>query len=151
MNRQFVTFEIAKKLSELNFDEPCLGLFKIHNENKITNQLVPVGQSEYCSFRSEKSPENKTKDWDRFWVLAPIWQQVKEWLSETHKIYIEIRFADKALTQYEFFVFRTFEEEVHQVVDNIKIGDDRLTYPTFKEAREQAILKAIELIGGQTK
>ena len=125
MEKEFVTYEIALKLKELCFNKTCLGSFKNERLETINANI------HYC--------DNLNR------ILAPLWQQVIEWFSINHGIFLEIRFADKALTVYEFCVYKTFEELVQNTVERISLGDDRKVYPTYYEAREQAILKAIEL------
>lgn len=129
MNLLFVPYEIALKLKELGFDEECYGVF-VQDKGNI---LVPISNIYYTGCALLKH------------IKAPLWQQVFDYLRK-NGIYVEIRFADKALTQYEFFVFKTYEEQVNQIIRNIKLGDSRLTYKSYEEAREQAVLKALELL-----
>jgi hypothetical protein len=75
MKDQFVTFEIAKELKELGFDEPCLARF-----NKSKFQM------------------NRLRDWykhnsgeiDKIYLSAPLWQQVINWFREKYKLIIVI-------------------------------------------------------------
>ena len=67
MNHLFVTYEIALKLKELGFDEPCFGVF-------ITEGLyiVPKIPFKYESFTNDTSS----------WVSAPLYQQAVDWLNK---------------------------------------------------------------------
>lgn len=141
MKEQFATYEIAFKFKEIGFDEECLNHYENDNENvkDFNFYLFPFCLTTGIStsrLQSNKGMENC--------IAAPLWQQCLDHLRDKHGIHIEIRFADKALTQYEFFVFKTFQEELHQIIENINIGDERVTYPTYYDAREKAILTAIE-------
>lgn len=127
--KQFVTYEIALAMKELGFDEPCFGYFEGKNNHRIWFEMSNNGVGSI--------PVDD--------VLSPLWSQCIDWFREKHKIFIEIRFADKALTEYEFVVFQTWGEYVNNITDKIMGGDDRPTY-TYEEAREKAILKAIELV-----
>ena len=129
MKKQFVTYEIALKLKELGFDKPCFGFFDGSRNNKLWYEMPNKGINYIPTYA----------------ILAPLWQQVIDWLANTHKIFIEIRFADKTLTVYEFCVYKTFEELVKNTTERIGLGDDRKVYTTYSEVREKAILKAIEL------
>jgi len=73
MNRQenFLPYEHSKMLKELGFDEKC---FAFHSN---TNLIIQECHS------ADIKPH-----WDRTF-LAPLWQQVEEWLWNTHKISIE--------------------------------------------------------------
>jgi len=78
MKEQFVTYEIAKKLKELGFDEPCFGYYVGLGDNKDDPfKLVEIkcekGQFEHLA--------------DNVFP-APLWQQAIDWLFEKYKIAI---------------------------------------------------------------
>ncbi len=73
MEKQFVTYEIAKKLKELGFDEPCLA------KHDLKHILLRV---EEC-----KSQEN-AQELD--YILAPLYQQAFRWFREKHKLHSTI-------------------------------------------------------------
>lgn len=129
MKEQFVTFEIALKLKELGFDEECFsaytedgGLMDIGNYSNYDKIGELDGHSYYIS------------------CLSPLWQQVIDWLREEHKIdiYPEPTYS---LTEYSFKVITVHGKSKKQEYWD---GMEK-TYNTYQEAREQAILKAIEL------
>lgn len=126
MEKEFVTYKIALKLKELGFDEEVCALYR-------HERLYPI-----LGFEKINSIKQSV-------IAAPLWQQVIDWFSEKYKVYIEIRFCDKDLTLYEFCVYKIFAELVENILNNISLGDDRKHYLTSYEAREQAILKALEL------
>lgn len=134
INSQFASYEIALPMSRIGFDEECIAVYS------PTYGLIPQYQvgDEFDCFK------NSTITADGYFT-APLWQQVIDWFREKHKIFIEIRFADKALTEYEFTVFCTWEEYVDGITEKIMGGDERPTY-TYEEARKKAILKAINQI-----
>jgi hypothetical protein len=70
MKEQFVPHEIALKLKEKGFDEPCLGYF-----DPLYKKLVIW----------ENGSTNSTSTW----VYAPLWQQVIDWLSDVHNIEVD--------------------------------------------------------------
>jgi hypothetical protein len=69
MKEQFVPYEIALKLKEKGFDEPCLGYF-----DPLYKKLVIW----------ENGSTNSTSNW----VYAPLWQQVSKWFRIVHNIYL---------------------------------------------------------------
>ena len=76
MNNQFVPYEIALKVKEKGFDEPCLAMY---HDGKLNMWL----QDQY-DIRSEDEEDGfqfKNSMWDdsRF-VAAPLWQQVIDWM-----------------------------------------------------------------------
>jgi len=121
MKEQFVTYEIAVKLAKLGFNEPCWF------------QFDEDGNLDWCY--SEMKIET-TEVTIRSGYLAPLWQQAIDWFREKFKHHIEIQSPDY---QNE----NDFYWTIH-VVKKIGVFGDGSS-DNYYEAREQAILKAIEL------
>lgn len=123
MKDQFVTYKIALKLKELGFDEPCLAWYN-PNGVFIWNICCVDEDNDYtCStkdmFKTDIHPDG---------YLAPLWQQLIDWLREKRDIHL---YLPKSV--YGGYIY---------VVD-AKYSDT--IYANFYDAREQVILKAIEL------
>jgi hypothetical protein len=80
MKEQFVTYEIAKQLKEKGFDEPCFGDY-FHFERH--NQSILDYDEDRQKIITDNTDENITK------YLAPLWQQVIDWLSDVHNIEVD--------------------------------------------------------------
>ena len=122
MKEQFVTYKTSLKLKELGFDEECLGYYEIESNELVTH--------------SWGRHPNKSS-----WTInAPFWQQVIDCLREKYKIdiYPEPTYS---LTKYSFKVITVQGKSKKQEYWD---GMGK-TYNTYQEARERAILKAIEL------
>jgi len=126
MRKLFVTDEIALKLQELGFDEDCIvGMSSLG----IMNHKIASGNNGcFVSWM-------KKYDTD---LPLPLWQQVIDWLRETRGVHI--------------FIFRTYADancaffgyQVDDMHNNKRI--ERMNYGlTYIQAREQAVLKAIEI------
>ena len=82
MKGQFVPYEIALKLKEKGFDEPCFGYY---------TQYTGIEEN-HLSYVSNRISENHNSNITTpHWyvgvdVTAPLWQQVIDWLAETHNI-----------------------------------------------------------------
>lgn len=129
MEEQFVTYEIALKLKELGFDEECLGYY--------SNGMQDVYFKFFNNDEDSKFLEQNYKDFN-----APLWQQVFDWFREKHKINILIN-PSYACYNIKITKYDDYED------DNIVLDIDSLDFKDFSnyhEAREQAILKALELI-----
>lgn len=139
MKEQFCSYEISLKLKELGFDEECLGLFK---EDKS------FFFCDVFAFR-ESYTESEFKDnlcCDLYYknsiildnlVSAPIWQQAEQWFRDTHNYHIAV-----------YRLNNKWCGEVYDILRQCYITSnafDGVLYDTYEEAREQAILKAIEL------
>lgn len=119
---QFVTYEIALKLKELSFDEECL---------KWGNGTTDVWAIE---INLVKNSETWLKDFD---CTLPLWQQAIDWLRKEYNIYISI--LPHVETEHGLKVRHGTASLLHG------------GYSSYEEAREQAILKAIELINKDEK
>ena len=93
MEEQFVTYEISLKLKELGFDEECVA---VYFKNKF--QLVK-------GFHINKVDLHVADEMDS--TLAPILQQVIDWLRNEHDIVIEIvwqKYFDTYANSYAYEV-----------------------------------------------
>jgi hypothetical protein len=120
MNKQFVTYKIALKLKELGFDEECLGAYMGH-------KLVIVGDSLIQANVTAYEANN--------YIKAPLWQGVIDWFREKYDNNIIIMPCFIPSNEIKYYIFK----------GKLKWDWNEL-YNTYEEAREQAILKTIELI-----
>ena len=138
MEKQFVTYEIALKLKELGFDEVCLA---VYFRNKF--QLVK-------GFDINNVDLHVANQMDA--ILAPLWQQCIDWFREKHDIFVFIDMK-KYYDSYEgAYPFQTWckiyknKELINSITVRNKLDNENFIFYSYEEAREQAILKAIELI-----
>ena len=135
MEEQFATYEIALKLKELKFDEECLCTYAKNDKrfmrNPGTNMLdEPIEDAPYY-WQNSKVHESV--------ICAPLWQQVIDWFREKQNICINIEPI-------------TFDDEPTYIFEIINLKNGRLlnninnSFTDTNEAREQAILEALELI-----
>lgn len=135
MKKQFVTYEIALKLKELGFDEECLARYE--GINWLGSIKEWTGHKLEITF----TPSQDTFSWQL--ASAPLWQQVIDWFREKHQLHIELQTGD---FKYYGVLYKSNE--------NKHIGHDiwsTLDEIDYNDAREQAILKAIELCQKTTK
>jgi hypothetical protein len=123
MKEQFVPYEIALKLTEKGFDQPCLGYYYDDGKFSFWNWTV---------FKDYPYLTKNTAMTDS--ISAPLWQQVLTWLRDVHNIDINID-PGGLPKMYAVFV-------KNWIYENEK---DRALF-TYEDAQEQAILKALELI-----
>jgi len=120
MKKEFVTYEIALKLKELGFDEECCGIYTLKNELLI---LSPTKQN---SFE---------------FLITPLWQQVIDCIREKYNISLEIFTLSYHNSIQYCFNIKKLEDTTISVLHK-----GNVYYPSYYEAREQGILKAIELV-----
>ena len=142
MENEFVTYEIAKLLKELNFDEPCLAWYYFNEKN-----------SSYA-LNSFKQDYGDKFDWWKYseldsdvyvdHLMAPLWQQVINWLREKYNISVEPNFSfDTRSTGFKF-------NGIDGCIRYLDSGESNTTYlceiNNYYEARRLAILNALDKI-----
>lgn len=123
MKNQFVTYEIAKALEELGFNDPCIKYYGKYSETLFD---LSKGNEKVCN-------EQFGNDRGEIWFSAPLWQQAIDWLREKHRIEIA-----QDLTELDDYVFVYTKYRVQPPI--------YLSSGKYCKAREEAILKAIEII-----
>lgn len=144
MEEQFVTYPILLKLQEIGFNksfEP-LGMIKggsvfyFDEDGKLYYDYRPM----YSSSASKHQ------------ILAPLWQQVLDWFEQEHKLWINIdtsvitfRTAPNGDILAPKFQIRIEDLEDRECDYLYHSADENCFFETSYEAREKAILKAIEI------
>ena len=91
MKEQFVTYEIALKLKELGFDEPCLAYFQ--KDLHVYSQVIMFDgiNSPNLDVINSKITENHKLVYG-IEVTAPLWQQAFDWLYDNKGLFVCIDF-----------------------------------------------------------
>lgn len=126
MKKLFATYEIAKKLKELGFDEPCLGRWNRHavQDGKIVPDII-------CIITPKNSEIANSS-----LIAAPTWQQTIDWLREEHNIVVMVR---RDWDKGKFMGWECVLEEEDGYTD---WG----THKTYYEALNKAIEESLILI-----
>ena len=133
MNNEFVSYEIALKLKELGFDEPCLTYYYELTSNLRTHIGVDIGNAwTYLG-------NNKLG-----FTLAPLYQQVFKWFREKHNIDISIN------TIYSKYNENTIKK-YSGVIDTKTMYTNVGFYDNYEEAELAGLQKMIEIIENQKK
>ena len=156
----FVPYEIAIKLKEKRFVEPCIGWWYNPTGNDPDLFLVEYGEAEDNNSVELDSEQEDMKDvvnWKQICeerkhsCSAPLWEQVIDWFRDKHQIeillsgitvygirkyYICLYYnVDGIMTDHAMLLF---DEETREYA-----GYQTFTYP---EARQAAIEHALTLI-----
>ena len=138
MKDQFVTYEIALALKELGFSTPC---FSAYTEN---GNLMDIGNY----FNDDIIGELEGHSY-YISCLAPLWQQVIDWFRDEHDIVIEIarqKYFDTYANSYAYeVVCKVYKNKELEGSVVIRDNKNNHIFYSYEEAREQAILKCIEL------
>jgi hypothetical protein len=128
MKDQFVPYEIAVKLKEKGFDEPCLGFYYDEGKFSFWNWTV---------FNEYPHLTKNTAMIMTDYISAPLWQQVIDWFREKHNLimWVEARYGFKK----KYFWFIHFDVLIKDDIFDLHIE-------TYEEARQEAIEHALTLI-----
>lgn len=126
MEKNFVTFEIAKKLKELGFNKPCINAINRHGCTYLNGWLEYLDDSGDIFFT-----QYDLKDGD---YLLPNIYQVMEWLRTEKKILITPYSQSMESWQYRITI-------PHQRLEDGIFGEDFASY-------EDAVIDAISYVLG---
>ena len=132
MKEQFVTYEIALALKELGFDEECLVYF---NNDKYRDLICTCENGMDGDF----TVHHYSGD-----VNAPLWQQVIDWF-DNKNIIIGIDINPGTLFYRVHLYKRYYHNPGRLIIGEYFLSGEFNNFISKEEAREQAILKAIEL------
>lgn len=135
MNEDFVSFELAKKLKEKGFDEPCIN---------AANKFGCTYLNGWCEYLDNRDGEDITlsdlKDGD---YLLPTISQVLKWLREKKDIYVQVEYINN-----KCFGSVIIRRTTGGVIVSYK--DDKFHYSDSEtlshEEYEQATLAGIEYV-----
>jgi len=119
MEKEFVPYELALRMKQLGFDEPCLGFYNKEDRPNLG----------YCtnSFQDDTTLEIK--------CTAPLYQQAFRWFREKYDLHYQLIpfFSDK---------------ESHAVDYYLALAQHRppIQVKTFEEAELACIEKLIEIV-----
>lgn len=143
MEKQFVPYELAVKLKELGFDEPCFGIYD-GRECKNDGYLNTIYYSN-PPYRGVKPSEKNIKYPESYLyktpVLAPLWQQAFDWFRDIKGLPASIGLT----IDNKGYTFLITNLGKIPKVDHLTFPD-KLDYGTYEQARHACLEKLIELI-----
>jgi len=120
MEKEFLPYELAVKLKELGFDEPCFGWYAKRDSVRIANGVF-VGNHGSYSYE--------------LGCYAPIWQQAFDWFRDKHSLVHSVN--PLTLDSWCYSFEDKYNHKIHNLENNFK---------TYEEARQACLEKLIELI-----
>lgn len=155
--KQFVSYDVALKLKELGFNLECMGVYECSlteqiDEETMTTEGAFGWQKDELSFKKGFFINNYNGiDYSNInWVLvgAPLWQEALDWFRDKHRYHIDVTFKEVKGKKIEGINSVYFDIEIYQLMggDAWKVYKFQDISDDYYYAREQAILKAIELL-----
>lgn len=160
--KQFVSYDVALKLKELGFNLVCMGVYECSLTEQIDEETGTTEgafgwQKDELSFEKKYFLNNQpycdfsNVNW--LHVGAPLWQEALDWFRDKYHYHIDVTFKEVKGSKIEGINSVYFDIEIYYIM-----GGDAWKEYKFQEisddyhyAREQAILKAIEIIENKKK
>ena len=142
MKNLFVPYELAAKLKERGFNEPCF-LCYVDEEYKSFDDLMFT--IEFVESKLEDCCFKKNSDFNNS-ITAPFFQQVVDWFRDKHNI--EIVVFPKSYAggiSYCFDCIKTGKRSTEENLENLTKGI-YVVYNSSKECYNAAFDEALEII-----
>ena len=152
MNKEFVTYEQARALKELGFDEPCFGYYVDGELRGINLGIEELGGIEpyYQRFGFHTLSNHNIDNPNKIVVTAPLYQQAFRWFIEKHGLLHDITLTLNINDELESFYIL-----IHKLNGLVMNEDDDIELnvkTTNKEEAESACLdKLIEITNAEIK
>ena len=138
MKEQFVTYEIALKLKELGFDEPCFSRWTHGDSQTFPN--IHFRQD----YKNRVISDNHQSD---YWILAPLWQQAIDWLRKVHEIHINVDcFSEKGGTKWDYQIVKCDYDSVGLPGYILTEFADGRNYLAYENALESGLVEALKWV-----
>jgi hypothetical protein len=138
MQKEFVPYELALKLKQLGFDEPCFGYYKKISLGNDSQNLV-IQQTEIGFYNVILIPEHTR-------ILAPLFQQAFRWFRDKHDLFGKIEVLNFGADEYCFEIYDLFEEKT--IYDNFQgaAASYTGTFNTYEESELACLERLIEIV-----
>ena len=124
MEKEFVPYELAWELKQLNFDETCFGYY----HNLGSPQLV-LSKSDLRAYNGNSIE----------YCLAPLYQQAFRWFREKYDLYGEVKLTSVNLPDESDFAWYAYDASGNDWEDNV-------FQETYEEAELVCLQKLIEIV-----
>jgi hypothetical protein len=130
MDKEFVPYELALKLKQLGFDEPCICRYYV-----VTKWEKPTGEILLQLSDCELSERNIVK--------APLYQQAFRWFRENYSLYSCINtFTEELGNNKPYFIYEIRNPEQFQLSE---------VYNKYEEAELACLEKLIEIVESKSE
>jgi hypothetical protein len=142
MNEEFLSYEIALKLKELGFNEPCFTYYYNINGNIRTDLSINIHNA--WTYAGTKKLGT---------TLAPLYQQVFRWFREQFNWQSSIEATKDQHNHelgYNYWIWNNKTgEEHHTMPKNRPSGD--WEFEKYEDAEIACLIKLIEIVKNETK
>jgi len=122
MEKEFVPYELASRMKQLGFDEPCFAWY----DGRYTSSIN--------KFHNHKNSE----EWlNTIHCAAPLFQQAFRWFREKYKIHHRVDIQDLSENLYDY--------EILEVLDGFNDTYTGSSFKSYEEAQTACLEKLIEI------
>jgi hypothetical protein len=152
MEKEFIPYELAVALKELEFDEPCFAKYTVIPEDEINWFTIPEqGITNKTTFGSSKNYNSKSFE-EEGTISAPLYQQAFRFFREKYELDCsfedEIVFDDdeNEIELWNFFIYKS--KQVDDKVMKFCSNNSKTYIECFskEEAELECIKKLIEIV-----
>ena len=136
LQKEFVPYELALRMKQLEFDEPCFSYYM----NGILQPSLNV--KDYSYFKEMIEINSNIKNFEN--VLAPLYQQAFRWFREKQEIE---GFVHKSIEGNYYFVIKKTGNNESNMYEFTKTAPK--TFDTYEEAELACLEKLIEIVEGR--
>jgi hypothetical protein len=141
MEKEFVPYDLALRLKELGFYEPCIAFYQVENFEK-----TPCGVDDKDEYIRTGFSTCKNSEIPEHFTSAPLYQQAFRWFREKYSLYTEMhkKFdgigVSIILSEYRYDM-RQDKEVEHHIPKYFGT-----TYKSYEEAELACLEKLIEIV-----
>jgi hypothetical protein len=160
MEKEFIPYELALRMKNLGFNEPCFGMYQKNKKtwycsknNWITNfEVNPDPKT--LDLHIKYSPKNVYLINGTYFLhscsnfTAPLYQQAFRWFRAKYSICVEIHETTDWEEDNESWSFVIFK---YKLGDNDGMISSIIDYDTYEEAELECLTKLIELVESKLK
>jgi len=132
MKKEFLSYDLALKLKDLGFDEPCFAFYGLSRDNYKTIRL-----SIFQNLKTDYLPDIHHLD---VTCDAPLWQQTFDWFREKYNFNSWI--SGRKSMGYGYTINNVPNKFKNNILDTLESPH---IYESYEKARQACLEKLIEL------
>ena len=136
MEKEFVPYELALRMRQLGFDEPCFGYYDGNHNFNYMLECKPE------NFSYMKFPLGQPLGW----TSAPTFSQAFKWFRKNYRLSVNIH---DCLDDFEAIITQwtlSDHKVVHEFPQRVDISYPHNRFDSYEEAEFSCLVKLIEIV-----
>jgi hypothetical protein len=139
LQKEFIPYELALKMKQLAFDEPCFGYFESQDKNLVINYNNKPLTEEQQKRPGLYTTDNRNGSLPQWAVAAPLYQQAFRWFREKYGMLCSIEFVEPEYSGE--YGYKMYYKPGHLHIDHWGKG-----FKTYEEAELACLEKLLEIV-----